>query len=869
MKIKSQQSLQSTNIIIGRKLWSFKGFKFFGFLATIIIFALLSFMLIYYGASLQQNRSASKIQELLINAAETKFSVFRNYISGLGSSPDQLYLDVKFEGIQLLNFARESALSKGLITDEEEKLTVKAKLSIGNNQYKVKLSPTGQALDMIGSINKMAYKVKVLEGKKIYGMEEFRLLPPITRQNMTEWVGHALEDKEGLTSLRYFFVELNLNGDNLGVYAFEEHFNKELLENRKAREGIIFSIKVGYLNDRQERIGFFSTTLHPIKIFNEKTISKDPISLNRIRILKSALQSVKNNEIEIGRIFDLEKFATQFAIVDLMNGYHAVGYNSVFYFNPITNLIEPITREYNSLLYSQGPPNGPLMIHFYGTEAADDVLSWTFANKLFQNKEFTAHYLKQLVRLSDKKYLDEFFADVDEDLTLQTKILYRDDPFYKFPKEYMYKRQKQIIGWLNQDLHIVANVDEDNLALYNIKFSNHSLFPIELINIFSSDQNLESSLNNIILPGKEMSLSIDLEPNITVNDLNFSYKINGIENLVRKVIVVPKSFSTGVSLSNLWNTSNDYLFNNSDVIIDHSKKTILFDKKVINIKKDLFIPENFIVRGQPGLIINLLDGASIYSKSAFNFNGSTINPIKIKSFDRKGGGLVIISPKTKSIFTNTIFEHLTSPDIGSSGLTASITIYDTEVSFKKCIFNQNQSEDFLNLIHSKYDISDSYFKSAQSDAVDSDYSNGTIINSIFTDIGNDAMDFSGSISELSKLSFDGVGDKVLSAGEMSKISGKNIDIINAEIGITSKDLSEVSISDLKIKDTRLGFAVFQKKEEYGAGQATITGLEMTNVDFVHLVDLNSTLTLNGTDVISKRSIVEDLLYGVNFGKSSK
>ena len=44
---------------------------------------------------------------------------------------------------------------------------------------------------------------------------------------------------------------------------------------------------------------------------------------------------------------------------------------------------------------------------------------------------------------------------------------------------------------------------------------------------------------------------------------------------------------------------------------------------------------------------------------------------------------------------------------------------------------------------------------------------------------------------------------------------------------------------------------------------------MTNVDFVHLVDLNSTLTLNEKDVISKQSKVEDLLYGVNFGKSSK
>ena len=104
---------------------------------------------------------------------------------------------------------------------------------------------------------------------------------------------------------------------------------------------------------------------------------------------------------------------------------------------------------------------------------------------------------------------------------------------------------------------------------------------------------------------------------------------------------------------------------------------------------------------------------------------------------------------------------------------------------------------------------------------------------------------------------------------MSKISGKHINIVNAEIGITSKDLSEVILSDVKIKNTRLGFAVFQKKEEYGAGKAKITGLEMTNVDFVHLVGLNSTLTLNGKDVISKRTKVRNLLYGVNYGKSSK
>ena len=806
-------------------------------------------MLIFYGAVLQKNQTMSKIQQITFNAMETKFSVFSNYLDGFFTSPDKLFIDLDFEGVQLLNYARESALSKGIITDEEQEVAVNARLSINSELYKVKLSPTGQNLDMIGTIDKRAYKVKVLEGEKIYGMEEFKLLPPTSRNNVVEWIGHALEEKEGLIALRYFFIDLTLNGENLGVYAIEEHFNKELLENRRSREGIIFSAKP-----------------NQIKIFNEKKISKDINKKNQIRFLQSSLQSVKDNELEIDRIFDLEKFASHFAIIDLMDGYHAVGDNSIYYLNPVTNLIEPITREYNSLRYSDGQPNvEKLMIDLYQGEGA----GWAFANKLFNNNEFVEQYLIKLSRLSDKQYLDEFFEEIDEDLSHQTNIIYREDPFYKFPKEYLYERQQQIKEWLDKDLMIVVNVNEDNESLYDLKVNNHSPFPIELIKIFSSDQRFEIFLNNIVLPGNEISLSIESEQNLNISELNYSYQIYGVQNLPRDAIVVPKSFTSEVTLSKIWNTSNEYLFDNLDVTVDHSKKIIFLDKKVYNIDRDIFIPENFIVKAKPGLTINLLNGASIYSKSAFVFNGSQINPIKITSSDRLGGGLVILSPKIESIFANTVFENLSSPNIGSSGLTASITIYDTNATFENCIFENNRSEDFLNLINSKYNLSHSDFKYVKSDAVDSDYSNGTITNSIFTDIGNDAMDFSGSISELSEIRIDGVGDKALSVGENSKISGEHINILNSEIGITSKDLSEVDLSYVKIKDTRLGFAVFQKKAEFGPSKAKVTELEMTNVDFMHLVDLNSTLNLNGKNVIAKRSKVENFLYGANFGKSSK
>ena len=95
MKIKSQKNFLSMRFV-GRKLLPFKGSSLLKFFAAIFLFVALSLMLISYGAYLQKNQTMSKVQQLLFNAAETKFSVFNNYISGLLTTPDRLYLDVKF-----------------------------------------------------------------------------------------------------------------------------------------------------------------------------------------------------------------------------------------------------------------------------------------------------------------------------------------------------------------------------------------------------------------------------------------------------------------------------------------------------------------------------------------------------------------------------------------------------------------------------------------------------------------------------------------------------------------------------------------------------------------------------------------------------
>ena len=850
MKIKLQEKGNKSLALVLGELKSISRFATVNFFFKFLIIALAAVALIFYGANLQRNQVTASMQQIIFDGMKTNLQVLNNFFHGALSKPDRVFIDVDFQGIQTLNFARNSALEKGLITESEQNISVKGKITIGSETYDVKLSPTGLNLDMIGSIDKRAFKVKVSKGKKIYGMSEFKLLPPSARYKMTEWVGHELEKKEGLIALKYFFVETTLNGKNLGIYAIEEHFNKELLENNQSREGLIFQEKN-------------SPRIKTIKIFNEKKYIEDNAKKNQILLLRSMMEALRKDEVEIERVVDLRKFAKHLAIIELMNTKHAFGGNTFYYFNPITNLIEPIAREYNSLRYSDGPPNPNNFVTSLFVKEAEDYL---FFGKLLKNREFIKYYLDALARLSSEEYLKAFFEETISEFNVQQNIIFKEYPFYKFPKEYLFLRQTQIKDWLNKELDLIVNVDTNENNDKEIKITNRSIFPIYISDLDNGNSHIKD-INYVLNPTDEIDIYLESSSLGSDDDLKITYKIHGIINDERKASAIPKSFNSALSFPQLWNDLSFY--SHPGIIIEKDSMNVYFKDNFIEIDNDIFIPENFTVIGGPGLKINLLNGASLFSRSPFIFSGTKDNNIVVTSSDGLGGGIALYSTKFKNIFKNVRFELLRSPNIDLSGLTASISIYDSIVDFENTIFSDNEAEDFLNLIQSQYAISNSYFIDVKSDALDSDFSTGEINNTSFIDIGNDAVDFSGSFAELEKIEIRQVGDKAISVGENSNIAGNYINISDVEIGITSKDLSFLNLDNVKIFNTRLGFAIFKKKEEFGGGFASVSNLEKNNVELDYLVDVNSELLINGEQISNKERDVNGLLYGKLYGKSSK
>ena len=100
------------------------------------------------------------------------------------------------------------------------------------------------------------------------------------------------------------------------------------------------------------------------------------------------------------------------------------------------------------------------------------------------------------------------------------------------------------------------------------------------------------------------------------------------------------------------------------------------------------------------------------------------------------------------------------------------------------------------------------------DAVDSDFSFGSISGTEFFNIGNDAVDFSGSDVEIDDVTFKFVKDKSVSAGENSILNISNSKFEENELGIVVKDGSYLKSFFNFFINNKLDYCAFMKKSFY-------------------------------------------------------
>ncbi|MDG1136493.1 MAG: hypothetical protein P8N48_06225, partial [Bacteroidales bacterium] len=170
------------------------------------------------------------------------------------------------------------------------------------------------------------------------------------------------------------------------------------------------------------------------------------------------------------------------------------------------------------------------------------------------------------------------------------------------------------------------------------------------------------------------------------------------------------------------------------------------------------------------------------------------------------------------------------------------------VDITNTVFYRNQCEDALNIIRSEFSLTESKFDFTFGDAFDSDFSNGIVDNTLFTNIGNDAIDFSGSLITITDTRIIGAVDKGISGGENSKLLVDNIYISKSNIGLASKDLSEVIVSNSLVEDCNYGLVLLQKKPEFGPATMKLVNTKLDNLKYPFLIELNSTAIVDNDTI---------------------
>ncbi|MBT6448409.1 MAG: hypothetical protein HOK38_06670 [Flavobacteriaceae bacterium] len=313
---------------------------------------------------------------------------------------------------------------------------------------------------------------------------------------------------------------------------------------------------------------------------------------------------------------------------------------------------------------------------------------------------------------------------------------------------------------------------------------------------------------------------------------------------------------------------NNTLIGDIKKIINYEKQSEKKTRDTINIDGTFKIYNSLNFSNS---VVNINSGSSIIFSEEANLNFSNSSVYFVGS---KNKPIKILGVKNNSIFFDNSdveilhaeFYNLSNYETEEITLPSAITFYNSKSKIENSSFEGNlKGDDYINFYNSNFIISNSKLNNTVADAIDSDFSSGTINGLVLDKIGNDGLDLSGSVVSINNSSWNRTYDKAISAGESSDIVIKNSKISNSELAIVVKDGSKLLGDKNLLINNKIDYAVFFKKNFYSSPILELTDFyEFEN----SLFQKGVILKVKTKNKIKYIDDVESLLYGKIYGRAS-
>ncbi len=808
-------------------------------------------------------------------------------------------LSIVFDSSEYLKILdkRKAAFESGILQGSDNDW-VKAIVFSSNKMMKAKVRLKGDWLDHLQG-DKWSFRIKMRKNYSWNRMRTFSIQTPLARGFLNEWVAHRFFDFEDILTTRYGFIPLWINNESRGLYAWEEHFEKQLLESRNRREGPI----IKFTEEAFWQIQKYSISIEKswplmpsymasvIMPFNQSQITESEVLYNQFLNAQKLANQYRNQLLPPGNIFDIDQLAKYYAMLEITQARHGmVWHNQRFYFNPVICKLEPIafdgfanysefeTGIENNYAYMSLNHSDSLMPH-------ENLIAHLFIDSTFINK-----YLSYLKKYSDSNYISAKLKEINSDMIFYDSVINLEFPLIHYDFSRIPEIAKDIRSYLpDLEKEIKSKQQNTNFKLFQKKpvYTDSTVFedtPKFFVNAYL-EQTIDDSVlinvrnyfpGDIIILGTGNGKYIDsyqyhntkikaysggeVSNKIIKSDTTATYLFfmttTGDESFFTEIL--PWPYPEGL-------TPQQELYGSADLdnyasFIRRKGKTLLVVNGLHVIDQPVIIPKDFVLKFEPGVILDLVKGAMLISYSPVEMIGSENNEIKITSSDFTANGFTVLQADERSKLEHVIFENLNTLDYKGWTLTGAVNFYESDVDISNTLFYRNQCEDALNTIRSDFKLESSTFENIYGDAFDSDFCTGVVSNSFFNNIGNDAIDFSGSQIRIKGTVISDASDKGISGGEDSYLIVENTTIQRSNIGLASKDLSAVEVRNSSVQDCNYGIVLLQKKPEYGPAKMMLINTQITNAKTNQLIEQGSEVVVDGKIILGDKESLADIFY---------
>jgi len=763
-----------------------------------------------------------------------------------------IQIDIKFKHFKKLQEKRDTSISAGIIVQKEDDY-VPAKIQLDGKTTKVNLRIKGDNIDhLIG--NKWSFRIKTSGKEALFGMRRFSIQNPYVRGFQGQYLIDETRRIYGLVSLRRQLVNVIINGNRVGLMEIEEHFSKELLENNGRKESVIVRFDEGDSWEFGDLYDYTNTTVDP---FRQGQIDKSETLQRHNRMAIGLLRGYSDGVLAASGAFEASEMGMFLAINRLWGSQHGVRWGNLrFYFNPYIGKLQPIG--YDDNFHERYQYNVPIKDKFFLKILKDKTINQAYleALKVLTDDVLNGNLISRL-SLLEKQYADPLFSEFYllqsydySDLLkraqwISEKILSSVDDKSDYSSTrsahiYLVKRkldtsyELQFSSAIPKQIIVTGVTHADPLRGAKLKDFFEDYFPLKL-------------KEKVITERKKYKIISDV-PAELIKDARFT--LSSINNKPLKAQVAEQYYPAFVEPVISRNKNLTTLLNRGVISISYPENILRFNKGEWKITETVNISGFKKVIFSSGTVLNFKGGVGIVSQSPVEIDGKS-ERVQFLG-DGKSGWFYLLNAHGESFINGLIMRNVVAVDFDGIKLTGALSIYNSKINIMDLSIDVVKSEDALNIIQSDFKLSGCSISNTNSDAIDTDFSKGTISHCKFQNIGilggGDAVDFSGSNIKVEYSDFTLISDKAISAGEKSKVEVSHVNIQDSSIGIASKDGSSTTVVDSSIINSNYAaMMAYVKKIEYGGASINALNTHIGKLGAVKS-DMFSSILIDGIRV---------------------